>query len=136
MNRESIHGNTLCFAARLVSIAVSMIMACFLAAWAASYGLDEDMGGIASFHFGLSVFHFWFVPVLLVAIAWKYHLLGGVLILLYSPAPFLITCFITVVSEGHQDVSHLVLAGLVFPVGAALHLVAWSKERRTERPST
>jgi hypothetical protein len=89
------------------------------------------MGGIPPFLFGLAVFHVWFIPVLLVAIAWRYHLFGGVVMLLYSPIPFLIAGFITVVSEGHQDVSHLFLAALTFPVGAALHLVVWWKERRT-----
>jgi hypothetical protein len=136
VNRESMHGDTLCWAARIISIAVSIVIACILAAWAASYGLNEDMGGISPFYFGLSVFHFWFIPVMLVVIAWRCHLLGGVAMLLYSPMPFLITWFITVVSEGHQDVSHLVLAAFVFPVGAALHLVAWWKERRSKRAST
>jgi hypothetical protein len=49
---------------------------------------------------------------------------------LYSPVLFLIAGFIAVVSEGHQDVSHLVVAALVFPVGAASHLAAWWKERQ------
>lgn len=129
-------GGALCWAARIISIAVSIFIACILAAWVASYGLDEGMGGISPFHFGLSVFHFWFIPVLLVAIAWRHHLLGGVAMLLYSPIPFLITCFITLVSEGHQDVSHLVLAALALPVGAAPHLVAWWEERQSKRPST
>jgi hypothetical protein len=97
--------------------------------------VNEDIGGISSFSFGLSVFHFWFIPVLLVAIASRYHLLGGVVMLLYSPIPFLITFLITVMSEGHQDVSHLVFAAFVLPVGAALHLVAWWRERRSQRAS-
>jgi hypothetical protein len=82
------------------------------------------------------VFHFWFVPVLLVAIAWRYPLLGGVLMTLYLPIPFITMAFITVVSEGNQDVSHLVLAASVFPIGAAMHLVAWWKERRSQHAST
>jgi hypothetical protein len=130
------HSSALCWAARIISIAVSIATACILVAWAVSYGVNEGMGGISPFHFGLSVFHFWFIPVLLVAIAWRYHLFGGVVMMLYSPMLFLITGFITVVSEGHQDVSHLVLAALVFPVGAALHLVAWCKERQGKRAST
>jgi len=130
------HGGALCWTARLISIAVSIVIACILAAWAASYGVNEGHGGIPPLYFGLSVFHFWFIPVLLVAIAWRYHLFGGVVMLLYSPVPFLITGFITVVGEGHQDVSHLVLAALVLPIGAALHLVAWWKERRSKRAST
>jgi len=129
------HGNTLCWAARLISIAVSVAIDCILVAWAVSYGVNEGMGGISPFDFGLSVFHFWFIPVLLVAIAWKYHLFGGVAMLLYSPTSFLIAGFIAVVCEGHQDVSHLVLAALVFPVGAVLPLVAWWKERRSWRAS-
>ena len=133
---ESRHGTGLCFAARLISVAVSAGMACILASWAASYGVNEGMGGIVPSHFGLSVFHFWLIPAVLAVIAWRYHLLGGVLMLLYSPMPFLITWFITVVSEGHQDVSHLVLAAFVFPVGAALHLVAWWEERGSKRAST
>jgi hypothetical protein len=98
---ESRHGTGLCFAARLVSVAVSLVMACITVAWAASYGVNEDIGGISSFSFGPSVFHFWFIPVLLVAIASNYHLFGGVVMLLYSPIPFLITFLITVMSEGH-----------------------------------
>jgi hypothetical protein len=94
------------------------------------------MGGIVPFHFGLSVFHFWLIPAMLTVIAWEYHLSGGVLMLIYSPALFLVTGFITVVSEGHQDVSHLVIAACVFPAGAALHLVAWWRERRSLRAST
>lgn len=132
---ESRHGTVPCYAARVVSIAVSIAVACILTAWAASYGVSEGMGGIPPFHFGLSVFHFWFIPALLVTIAWRYHLLGGALMLLYSPVPFLITGFVTVVSEGHQDVSHLILAAFVLPVGAALHVaVAW-KEGRSKRAS-
>lgn len=133
---ESRHGTGLCFGARLVSVAVSLVMACILVAWAVSYGVNEGMGGIVPFHFGLSVFHFWLIPAALTVIAWRYHLFGSVLMLLYSPIPFLITCFITVVSEGHQDVSHLVLAALVFPVGAVLHLVAWWREQQSQRAST
>jgi hypothetical protein len=136
MNRNSLHGNTSCWAARLISMAVSIATACILVAWAVSYGVNEGMGGIVPFHFGLSVFHFWLIPAVLTVIAWRYHLFGGAVMLLYSPIPFLITCFITVVSEGHQDVSHLVLAALVFPVGAVLHLVAWCREKQSQRAST
>jgi hypothetical protein len=133
---ESRHGTGLCFAARLISVAVSAGMACILASWAASYGVNEGMGGIVPFHFGLSVFHFWLIPAMLTVIAWRYHLSGGVVMLLYSPIPFLITFLITVMSEGHQDASHLVFAAFVLPVGAALHLVAWWRERRSQRAST
>lgn len=119
-----------------MSIAVSIVIACILAAWGASYGVNEGMGGIPPFLFGLSVLHFWLIPAMLTVIAWRYHLFGGVVMLLYSPVPFFITGFIAVVSEGHQDVSHLVLAAFVFPVGAALHLVAWWKERGRKRAST
>jgi len=38
-------GGALCWAVRIISIAVSIFIACILAAWAASYGLDEGMGG-------------------------------------------------------------------------------------------
>ena len=55
---ESRHGTGLCFAARLISVAVSAGMACILASWAASYGVNEGMGGIVPFHFGLSVIPF------------------------------------------------------------------------------
>ena len=132
---ESRHGTGPCLAARIISMAVSMVIACILAAWGASYGVNEGHGGISPFYFGLSAFHFWLIPVLLVAIAWRYHLFGGVAMLLYSPLPFFIKGFIALVSEGHQDVSHLVLAALVFPVGAPLHLVATWKERRSWRAS-
>ena len=112
---------------------VCVILACILVAWAASYGLDEDIGGISSFNFGLSVFHFGFIPVLFVAVAWRNHILGGIAMLLYSPMLLFVVWFIMLASEGHQDVSHLVLAALVFPVGSALHLVVWWKERRSKR---
>jgi hypothetical protein len=123
----------MCLAARLLSVAVSMVIAGVLAAWGVSYGVNEGMGGIPPFQFGLAVLHFWLIPVLLIAIAWKHHLRGGALMLLYSLLPFVIAGLISVASEGHRDVSHLVLAALVFPVGAAPHLLAWWKERRRKR---
>ena len=86
--------------------------------------------------FSLSVFHFGFIPILLVAIAWRSHLLGGMAMLLYSPMLLSIAWFIDVASEGHLGVSHLVLAALVLPVGAALHFVVWWKERQSKRASS
>ena len=110
-------------------------MACIIVAWAVSYGVNEGMGGIVPFHFGLSVIHFWLIPAALTVIAWRYHLLGGVVMLLYSPIPFFTTGLITVMSEGHQDVSHLILAAFVLPVGAILHLAVARKEGRSKRAS-
>lgn len=80
--------------------------------------------GIPPLQFGLAVLHSWLIPVLLIVMAWKHHLRGGALMLLYLPVPFVIAGLISVASEGHRDVSHLVLAALVFPVGGAPHLLA------------
>ena len=64
------------------------------------------------------------MAILRKALAWRHHLVGDIAMLLYSPVLLAVAWFIMVASERHQEVSRLVLAALVFPVGAALHFAA------------
>ncbi|OGO03581.1 MAG: hypothetical protein A2Y72_05465 [Chloroflexi bacterium RBG_13_53_26] len=135
-------GSVLSWTARLVSVG-----AWILAGWwtlrYCHYALDWHSGMPASCVYVPAVF-FGLVPMLLVAIAWRWRLAGGIAMLGYVPVLFLGATAISLASEGHRDVSHLYVATLLFLIGAVLHLTQrWCENRsqscrktQSSRPSS
>jgi hypothetical protein len=130
-------GSVLSWTARLVSVG-AWILAVWWTLRYCHYALDRHSGMPASEAYGAAVF-FGLVPMLLAAIAWRWRLAGGIAMLGYAPVLFLGAVAISVGSEGHRDVSHLLIATLLFLVGAVLHLTQrWceNRSRSCRRPQS
>ena len=63
----------------------------------------------------LSALYLGVIPILLVEIAWRWHLLGGLAIPLLSPVVRYTALAISVGGEEHRDVTHLLCAAPAIP---------------------
>jgi hypothetical protein len=121
-------GSVLSWTARLLSFGAG-ILAVWWALQFCLYALDRHSGRSASEAYLAAVF-FGLVPMLLVAVAWRWRLAGGIAMLGYAPVLFLGAAVIGLASEGHTDVSQLFFSTLLFLVGAVLHLTQrWCENR-------
>ena len=122
--------DTLCWAARLVSLTVGALLLLTALSvallWAADI-LDYEQG--ASVLILLSC-----VPPLLAGIAWRRHLVGGILMLLLATA--LLTYSIATVHDWDStapfNVFTLLPPSVVLLAGGVLHLIVWSRQTRDE----
>jgi hypothetical protein len=63
----------------------------------------------------LSALYLGVIPILLVEIAWRWHLLGGLAILLLSPVVLYTALAMSLGGEEHRDVTHLLCAAPALP---------------------
>lgn len=121
-----VHGRALCWAARTVPlviglwIAASVMIAYIDALLPHDYEveMEDPLGGLI-----------WLVPLVLAAIAWKWHLAGGISIALATAAFFVYF----VLRPPYEAYSYYIIYfpwALVFLGGGILNLIAWARERQ------
>jgi hypothetical protein len=120
-----VHGRALCWAARIIPLAIGF----WIAAWVMIAYIDvllphdyevEMLDPLA----GL----IWLVPLVLAAIAWRWHLIGGISIVVATAAFF----FYFVSRPPYEAYSFYIMYfpwALVFLGGGVLNLIAWARER-------
>jgi hypothetical protein len=79
--------------------------------------------------YGLFVF-LGLLPVGLTMVAWHWHLLGGLLLLVRSPFLLFFALVTSVGSEGHVSVANLSIAAILLFVWAVLNLVLWWRQNK------
>ncbi len=118
----------LCWAARLLALVYGLLIALFMfGVWMLALigHLSRGETKLAMLGF-LSLLPF-FVPLILAVIAWRWHFVGGTLIILGSAAVYL--CLI--IGGDMQWGIHLYMVPLL--AGGLLHLLAWHKEKRSDQ---
>jgi len=131
--RGAIHGNALCWAARIISLlpgtGATAYVSVTTAIWAAQYGNVGHIFQNATMFFAILV-----LPGL---IAWRWHLVGGIIMLLESTYNILMIASSIANHDPYAyfelDPSYVLRAILpmwmTILVGALLHLIAWGRER-------
>jgi hypothetical protein len=125
-NRRSVHGRTLCWAARIVPmyiglwLAVGVMIAYVDAILPHDYEVEiqDPMAGLILL-----------VPLVLAAIAWRWHLIGGISIILATAISFLYFVLRPPYEAGTFYFVYFPWA-MVFLGGGILNLIAWGRERR------
>jgi hypothetical protein len=115
--------SALCWTARIVSVAATV----FAAQWTLYY--VNRQAELVFREYGFFVF-LGLLPVPLTTIAWRWHLPGGLLMLLHSPFLLFFALVISVGSEGHVSVANLSIAAILLFVGAVLNPVLWWRQNK------
>ena len=129
------HGKALCWAARIVSllpgIGATAYVSIDTASWAAKYGDVWDIFQTVGMSF--------FILVLPALVGWRWHLAGGLIMMLESSVNILMIANSIATNNPYAyfeaDPSYVLRAILpmwvTILVGSCLHLMAWARETRT-----
>ena len=74
------------------------------------------------------------VPILLVIVAWRWHLIGGISIVLWSACYFAALMYINsgFGSDGSESFTFLSPLAVLFLISGMLYLIVWWREKRKE----
>jgi hypothetical protein len=127
--RGAIHGKDFCWAARIVPMAIGAwlavgVMITYIYLYYVIWPHDYEV----EMHDHVAVL-IWLVPLVLAAIAWKWHLVGGISIVLATAAFFLYFVLRPPYEAGTFYFTTFPWA-MVFLGGGILNIRAWARERR------
>jgi hypothetical protein len=115
--------SALCWAARTVPlvVAIPLVAWMFYLLWVHTTTYVNDPAPLPM----LAVFS---VPLVFALIAWRWHLVGGVLLSAFAALVIVVPLILT----GSDFL--LILVGAVLLAGGLLHLIVWWQEKRMQRP--
>ena len=123
-----VHGKALCWAARVIPLAVGLAIGLpWIAFWiVTSIKEVTDGDGLWPILGLLGLLCSYLIPLLAALIAWRWHLLGGMLLVLGGATLYLFF----VLGGDMQWGVHLYVPPLL--LGGILHLLVWRKEKVNE----